>query len=93
MRWRAFFIGIIAHRLVFNQLRTLAGLSADVSDDRLSPLIDVDMFDPDVLITAVTQAAKGLNVPRVRPQETRRSRCKRSHPPLAASATSEPGEN
>jgi hypothetical protein len=32
----------------------LAALRADISDDRLSPLIDVDMFDPDVLVTAVT---------------------------------------
>jgi hypothetical protein len=53
----------------------------------------VDMFNPDVLVTAVMQAAKGFNLPRVGPQETRRSRCKRGHPPFAPSAASEPGEN
>ena len=33
----------------------LASLSSDVSGDRLSPLIDVDMLDPDVLVSAVTE--------------------------------------
>ena len=36
---------------------------------------------------------KGLDLSRVGPQETSRSRCKRYHPPLTPSATSEPGEN
>jgi hypothetical protein len=47
------FVGIIARRL-FSYLRGLASLSTDISDYGLSPLIDMDVLNPDILVTAVT---------------------------------------
>ncbi len=48
------FAGIVARPPVFNHLLMLTICGSDVRDDSLSSLINVDMLDADILVTAVT---------------------------------------
>jgi hypothetical protein len=70
------------------RLYTPALLSADISNDGLSCVIDVNMLDADILVTAVTQAAERLDLSREgshKPSCGRR-KCRASR--LACTATS-----
>jgi hypothetical protein len=53
-----------------------------ISDYRLPAIIDVDVLDADILVSAVAEAAKGLDLHRIGPQQSSRGRCKRRHPVL-----------
>ena len=44
--------------------------------------IVLDVLDTDILVSAVAQAAKGLHLHRIGPQQSSRGRCKRRHPLL-----------
>jgi hypothetical protein len=52
------------------RLYTPGLLSADISNDGLSCVIDVNMLDPDILVTAVTQATERLDLNREGSHET-----------------------
>ena len=54
------FVVVIA--CLCRRLYTAALFSVDISDDGLPLVINVNMLDPDILITAVTQAAKRLDL-------------------------------
>ena len=56
------------------RLYTPALLSADISNNGLSCVIDVNMLDADNLMSAMTQASKSLCLRRVRAHQTSRSR-------------------
>jgi hypothetical protein len=44
-------------------LRRIAGLrSADIADDRLPTIIDVDMFDADILPAPMTESSEDLDL-------------------------------
>jgi len=45
------------------------------ADDGLSTIIDVDVLDANILLIAVTQPSKHLNLHHVRSEQTTRSRC------------------
>ena len=68
-------------------------LRSDVPNHRLSPLTDMDVLDADILVAAMTQPAKSLDVPRISAQQPSRSRRKRHHPPVSTAATSESRKN
>ena len=53
-----------------------------IPDYRLPAVIDVDVLDADILVSAVAEAAKGLHLHRIGPQQSSRGRCKRRHPVL-----------
>ena len=46
-----------------------------VTDDRLPPIIDIDMLDPDILVATVPEAAKGLHLRRKGAQQPSRGGC------------------
>jgi hypothetical protein len=48
-----------------------------ISDYRLPAIIDVDVLDADILVSAVAEAAKGLDLHRIGPQQSSRGGCKR----------------
>ena len=54
------FVGVIAR--LCRRLYTAALFSADISDDGLPSVIDVNMLNPDELVTAMTQTAKRLDL-------------------------------
>jgi hypothetical protein len=57
-----------------------------VSDYGLPAIIDVDVLDADILVSAVAKAAKGLHLRRIGPQQSSGGGCKRHHVTLSASA-------
>ena len=66
---------------------------SDITTHRLSTLADMDVLDADILIAAMTQPPKSLDVPRISAQQPSRSRRERHHPPVSAAATSESRKN
>lgn len=50
-----------------------------ISDYRLPAVIDVDVLDADILVSAVAEAAKGLHLHRIGPHQSSRGRCERHH--------------
>jgi hypothetical protein len=50
-----------------------------ISDYRLPAIIDVDVLDADILVSAVTEAAKGLDLYGISPHQSSRGRCKRRY--------------
>ena len=63
-----------------------------IADDRLSPVVDVDMLDPDVLVTAMPEPAEGFDLRRIGSQQSGRRGRKCRHTRFAAATTSEPGQ-
>jgi hypothetical protein len=55
-----------------------------IADDGLPTIVDMDMFDADKLMTAITQPSKNLNLRRIRSEQTSRNRPKRRNPPLCS---------
>jgi hypothetical protein len=53
-----------------------------ISDYGLPAVIDVDVLDADILVSAVAEAAKGLDLHRIGPHQSSRGSCKRHHPAL-----------
>ena len=68
-------------------------LRLHVPDDGLPTISYVDVLDADILIPAVAQAAKGLDLDRVGLEQSTSGRCKRRHPALGPAAASEPRQN
>jgi hypothetical protein len=64
-----------------------------IADDGLPTIVDMDMFDADKLMTAITQPSKNLNLRRIRSEQTSRSRPKRRNPPLCSKSAIQLGEN
>jgi hypothetical protein len=50
-----------------------------ISDYRLPAIIDVDVLDADILVSAVTEAAKGLDLHGIGPHQPSRGRCERRY--------------
>ena len=50
-----------------------------ISDYRLPAIIDVDVLDADILVSAVTEAAKGLDLCGIGPHQPSRGRCERHY--------------
>jgi hypothetical protein len=53
-----------------------------ISDYRLPAIIDVDVLDADILVSAVTEAAKGLDLRGIGPHQPSRSCCERHYSAL-----------
>ena len=64
-----------------------------IADDGLPTIVDMDMFDADKLMTAMTQPSKNLNLRGIRSEQTSRSRPKRRNPPLCSKSAIQLGEN
>jgi hypothetical protein len=64
-----------------------------IADDGLPTIVDMDMFDADKLMTAITQPSKNLNLRRIRSEQTSRCRSERRNPPLCSKSAIQLGEN
>ena len=62
------------------------------ADYRLRAVIDVDVLDPDVLVTPMTESAEGFDLRRIGPQQSGSRRRKCRHPSFVAATASEPGQ-
>ena len=59
-----------------------------IANDGLTTVVHMDMLDADKLLPAITQASKDLNLGRISPHQTSRSRSERRNSTLLAKATS-----
>ena len=64
-----------------------------ISDYGLPAVIDVDVLDTDILVSAVAEAAKGLDLHRTGPRQSSRGGCKRHHVTLSASTAPKSRQN
>jgi hypothetical protein len=68
-------------------------LRLHIPDNGLPTISYVDVLDTHVLIAAVTQAAKGLDLSRMGPEQSTGGRRKRRHPALASPAAPKSRQN
>jgi hypothetical protein len=68
------------------------GLS-HIADDSLPTFVHVDMLDANKLLPATTQPSKNLNLGRIGPHQTSRSRSERRNPSLCSKSAIQLGEN
>jgi hypothetical protein len=62
--------------------RAARASSFHIPDDRLAAIVDVNVLDADILVAAVTEAAKGLNLGGISPHQPSRGRCERHYSAL-----------
>jgi hypothetical protein len=75
-------------------LRRVDGASRlHISDYRLPAIIDVNVLDADILVSAVAEAAKGLDLRGIGPHQPSRGCCECHDSALSATATPEPRQD
>jgi hypothetical protein len=75
---------------VLGQSRRARPSRLHISDDGLPTVVDVDVFDANMLVSTVPEATEGLDLHGISAQQSRRRRSKRDYSALTTTATSEP---